>query len=148
MPVPAQSCWVVCGWAPLARLRNQTWRCAQPRGPPYHHHHTAGTRGTPWRLEAHKRTSAVSAAAFANFSSALLPPGSAAALSGGNGAVYAPTGAAAAAGTAVAAAEAPAAGGVRAQVVDYSREPMSGAVGVGGVGGDGVGRQSLCRAPC
>ncbi|KAL4852989.1 Phosphoglucan [Chlorella vulgaris] len=89
----------------------------------------SGTRGSPWRLEAKKSTSAVTASAFANFSQALLAPGAAAAASTkSNGAVYAPPGAAVGAGSnggGTAVAEAPAAVGVSAQVVDYSREPMS-----------------------
>ncbi|KAL4418709.1 hypothetical protein ABPG77_000342, partial [Micractinium sp. CCAP 211/92] len=50
----------------------------------------SGTRGSPWRLEAHKSTSAVTATAFANFSRAFLPPGAADELRASNGAVYAP----------------------------------------------------------
>jgi hypothetical protein len=101
--------------------------------------HQTGTRGSPWRLEAKKSTSAVTASAFANFSQALLAPGAAAAASTkSNGAVYAPPGAAVGAGSnggGTAVAEAPAAVGVSAQVVDYSREPMSGVCGGGGLAG-------------
>lgn len=91
----------------------------------------SGTRGSPWRLEAHKSTSAVTATAFANFSRAFLPPGAADELRASNGAVYAPPSSTGGigegeggGGTAVA--PAPPATALHLQVVDYSRQPMSG----------------------
>ena len=104
----------------------------------------AGTRGTPWRMEADKRTSAVTTTAFANFSKALLPPGGPAVVAASNAAVYAPTSAVAANGGNAAVAEAPAAAaaaGVQLRVVDCSSQPMSGGEdGVGAWGGAGEGR--------
>lgn len=86
-----------------------------------------GTRGTPWRLEVDKRSAAVTSSAFANFSKALLPPGSSAALRATNGAVYAPLSTVAGgSGGGAALAAPPATGGVQLQVVDYSRQPLSG----------------------
>lgn len=91
----------------------------------------SGTRGTPWRLEAHKASSAVTATAFANFSRAYLPPG-AEELRAGNGAVYAPPSNVGGGGGGTAVAPAPPATGVHLRVVDYSRQPMSGEGGGGG----------------
>ncbi len=68
----------------------------------------------------------MTASAFSNFSKALLPPGSAAALRASNGAVYAPLSTVAGGSGGVAVAAPPAAGGVQLQVVDYSRQPLSG----------------------
>lgn len=84
----------------------------------------AGTRGSPWRLEVNKASSAVATTAFANFSSAYLAPGAAEELRAGNGAVYAPLSSTDGGGAAVA--PAPSAAATKLQVVDYSRQPMSG----------------------
>ncbi|KAL4433837.1 hypothetical protein ABPG75_000278 [Micractinium tetrahymenae] len=85
----------------------------------------AGTRGSPWRLEAHKASSSVTTAAFANFSRAFLPPGAAEELRAGNGAVYAPPSSMGEIGGGTAVAAAPPAAALHLQVVDYSRQPMS-----------------------
>lgn len=104
----------------------------------------SGTRGSPWRLEAHKETSVVTTTAFANFSKALLERGSDAVVKGGNGAVYAPPSTVGAvepgsgAGTAVVSAPLPAVG-VHPQVVDYSAQTMSASADVR----EGVGRRLL-----
>lgn len=109
------------------------WQCQRrpcPASPPTSHppHPSpplpAGTRGTPWRLEADKSSSGVTVAAFGNFSRALLPPGTAE-LRATNGAQYAPPSSVGGGDTAVAEA-APPATGVQLKAVDYSQQPMSG----------------------
>ena len=74
---------------------------------------SAGTRGSPWRLEVTKSSGAVTTSAFANFSQAFLPVA---------GTRTSPASAAAGGGTVAPAAVA----AVRLQPVDYSQQMLSG----------------------